>query len=95
MGLLTSDEITQALAGMPGWDRVGDAIVRQFSLDGGFMGSVGFVNRLAGAAEAADHHPDLAIAWNRVTVTLSTHSAGGITDKDIALAREADRLIAG
>ena len=95
MGLLTSDEITQALAGMPGWEREGDAIVRQFSLEGGFMGSVGFVNRIADAAEAADHHPDLAIAWNRVTVTLSSHSAGGITGKDIALAREADRLAAG
>lgn len=95
MGLLTSDEITQALAGMPGWERVGDAIVRQFSLEGGFMGSVGFVNRLAAAAEAADHHPDVAISWNRVTVTLSSHSAGGITGKDVALAREADRLASG
>lgn len=95
MGLLTSDEITQALAGMPGWERVGDAIVRQFSLEGGFVGSVGFVNRLADAAEAADHHPDLAISWNRVTVTLSSHSAGGITGKDVALAREADRLASG
>ena len=54
MGLLTSDEIAQALAGMPGWEREGDAIVRQFSLEGGFMGSVGFVNRLADAAEAAE-----------------------------------------
>ena len=94
MALLTADEIAQALAGMPGWERVGDAIVRQFSLDGGFMGSVGFVNRLAEAAEAADHHPDLAIAWNRVTVTLATHSQGGITQKDIALARQADLLAA-
>ena len=95
MGLLTSDEVTQAIAGMPGWERQGDAIVRQFSLEGGFMGSVGFVTRLADVAEAADHHPDLAISWNRVTVTLSTHSAGGITDKDLALAREADRLATG
>jgi 4a-hydroxytetrahydrobiopterin dehydratase len=95
MGLLTSDEITEALAGMPGWERQGDAIARQFSLDGGFMGSVGFVTRLAEVAEAADHHPDLVISWNRVTVTLSTHSEGGITGKDIALAREADRLAAG
>lgn len=94
MALLTSDEIDQALAGMPGWEREGDAIVRQFSLEGGFMGSVGFVNRLAEAAEAADHHPDLTISWNRVTVTLATHSQGGITEKDIALARQADRLAA-
>ncbi len=95
MGLLTSDEITQTLAGMPGWERQGDAIARQFSLEGGFTGSVAFVNRLAEVAEAADHHPDIAISWNRVTVTLSTHSAGGVTDKDIALAREADRLSTG
>jgi 4a-hydroxytetrahydrobiopterin dehydratase len=95
MGLLTNDEITQALAGMPGWERQGDAIARQFSLDGGFMGSVGFVTRLAEVAEAADHHPDVAISWNRVTVTLSTHSAGGVTDKDVSLAREADRLATG
>ena len=94
MGLLTPDEIDLALAGMPGWERIGDAIVRQFSLKGGFMGSIGFVNRLAGAAEAADHHPDLVIVWNRVTVTLSTHSQGGITEKDIALAGQADRLAA-
>ena len=95
MGLLTSDEITQTLAGMPGWERQGDAIARQFSLEGGFTGSVAFVNLLAEVAEAADHHPDIAISWNRVTVTLSTHSAGGVTDKDIALAREADRLSTG
>ena len=94
MALLTPDEIEQALSGMPGWERVGDAIVRQFSLEGGFMGSVGFVNRLAEAAEAADHHPDLVISWNRVTVTLATHSQGGITEKDIALARQADLLAA-
>ena len=95
MPLLTSDEIDRALAGMPGWERRGDAIVREFKLDGGFMGSVGFVNRVATAAEIADHHPDLVISWDRVTVTLSTHSAGGITDKDVALAGEADRLAAG
>ncbi len=92
MPLLTTDEIDAALAGMPGWERAGEAIVRQFSFEGGFMGSVGFVNRLADAAEAADHHPDLVISWNRVTVTLATHSQGGITEKDIALARQADQL---
>ena len=94
MALLTTDEITRALGAMPGWERVGDAIVREYGFDGGFMGSIGFVNRLAEAAETADHHPDLTISWNRVTVTLSTHSEGGITDRDVALAREADRLAA-
>jgi 4a-hydroxytetrahydrobiopterin dehydratase len=92
MPLLTPDEIQAALAGMPGWEHDGDTIVRRFTFEGGFMGSVAFVNRLAEAAEAADHHPDLAIAWNRVTVTLATHSQGGITEKDIALARQADQL---
>lgn len=94
MPLLTREEIAAALAAMPGWEHDGDVIVRQYSFDGGFMGSVGFVNRVADAAEAADHHPDLVISWNRVTVTLATHSQGGITEKDIALAREADRLAA-
>jgi len=94
MGLLTTNEIQRALAGMPGWEHVGDTIIRQYTLDGGFMGSVAFVNRLAGAAEAADHHPDLTISWNRVTVTLATHSQGGVTERDIALAGEADRLAA-
>jgi 4a-hydroxytetrahydrobiopterin dehydratase len=93
--LLTAQEIADALAAMPGWEREGDTIVRQYTLPGGFMGSVGFVNCLAEAAEEADHHPDLAISWNRVTVTLSTHSVGGITGRDLALAREADRLAAG
>jgi 4a-hydroxytetrahydrobiopterin dehydratase len=95
MPLLTDTEIIEALAAMAGWERVADSIVREFSFDGGFMGSVGFVNRLAEAAEEADHHPDLAISWNRVTVTLSTHSQGGVTEKDIALARVADGLAAG
>ncbi len=94
MGLLTTNEIQRALAGMPGWEHVGETIVRQYTLDGGFMGSVAFVNRLADAAEAADHHPDLTISWNRVTVTLATHSQGGVTERDIALAGEADRLAA-
>jgi 4a-hydroxytetrahydrobiopterin dehydratase len=53
-----------------------------------------FVNRLAEAAEAANHHPDLFISWNKVTVSLSTHSEGGVTERDLSLAGEADRLAA-
>lgn len=94
MAALSADEVQAGLAGLPGWRAEGDAIERQYTFEGGFMGSVGFVNRLAEAAEAADHHPDLAISWNRVTVTLSTHSEGGVTAKDLALAKEADRLAA-
>ncbi len=92
MALLSGEELEAGLAGLPGWRAEGGAIVRQYAFEGGFMGSVGFVNRLAEAAEAANHHPDLAISWNRVTVSLSTHSEGGVTAGDLALAREADRL---
>jgi 4a-hydroxytetrahydrobiopterin dehydratase len=89
---LSDEEIRQALRQLPGWERRGDAIVKDFRLEGGFMGSVAYVNRLAEAAEAADHHPDLGISWDRVTVSLATHSQGGITEKDLRMAAEADRL---
>ena len=93
--VLPPDEIARRLGDLPGWRVEGNSIVREYQFDGGFMGSVGFVNRLAEAAEAADHHPDLAISWNRVTVTLSTHSKGGVTENDLSLAAHADRLAAG
>jgi 4a-hydroxytetrahydrobiopterin dehydratase len=93
--VFSPDEVARRLREIPGWRAENSAIVKDFEFDAGFMGSIGFVNRLAEAAEAADHHPDLAIAWNRVTVTLSTHSAGGITELDLTLAAEADRLAAG
>ena len=92
MPRLTGDEIEAGLADLPGWTYADGEISKEFVFDGGFMGSVGFVDRLAEAAEAANHHPDLAISWNKVTVTLSTHSEGGVTDKDLSLAREAERL---
>lgn len=88
------DELARRLSQLPGWSAAGPAIIKEYEFDTGFMGSIGFVNRLAGAAEAADHHPDLAISWNRVTVTLSTHSAGGVTQKDLDLAAQADGLSA-
>lgn len=90
--VLTPDEIQQRLGELPGWRVDGASLVREFEFPDGFMGSIGFVNRLAEAAEAADHHPDLVISWNRVTITLSTHSKGGITENDFALAKQADRL---
>jgi 4a-hydroxytetrahydrobiopterin dehydratase len=92
MAVLNDDEVQRALGGLPGWRREGDAIVKEFTFDGGFMGSVGYVNRLADAAEAADHHPDVSISWNTVTVSWSTHSQGGITENDVRMASEADRL---
>jgi 4a-hydroxytetrahydrobiopterin dehydratase len=94
MATLSEREVDEALRGLPGWRREGAAIVKELTFDGGFMGSLGFVNRLAEAAEAGDHHPDLTISWNVVTVSWSTHSQGGITRNDLAMAGETDRLAA-
>ncbi len=93
MTVLSSQEIDAGLASLPGWASDGAVISKQFVLEGGFVGAVMFVNRVTGAAEAAAHHPDVAIAWNTVIVTLSTHSQGGVTDKDLALAGRIDELV--
>ena len=92
--MLNDAEIARALEGLPGWSRRDDALVRQYLVEGGFSDAVAFVSRLAAAADDADHHPDIAISWNRVTVAWSTHSAGGITDRDVAMARHADAIAA-
>jgi 4a-hydroxytetrahydrobiopterin dehydratase len=86
MARLNDEEIDDRLNGLDGWERDGEAIRRTFELDD-FKGSVDFVNRLTPEAEAMNHHPDLAISWNKVTVTLSTHSEGGLTENDFELAR--------
>jgi len=91
MPLFDDDQIRSALADLPGWRRDGDAIVREFRFDD-FLQAVLFVNRVTGAAEAADHHPDVDIRWNRVRVSLSTHSAGGVTEADVALAGRVSAL---
>jgi 4a-hydroxytetrahydrobiopterin dehydratase len=82
-------EIEAALAGVPEWRLAGDAIVRVFQFKD-FPAAVGFVNRVAGLAEAAWHHPDIDIRWNKVALTLSTHDQGGLTEKDFTLARQFD-----
>jgi 4a-hydroxytetrahydrobiopterin dehydratase len=91
MARLSDEEIDLRLAELDGWERDGDAIARTFELDD-FKGSVDFVNRLTPEAEGMNHHPDLAISWNKVTVMLSTHSEGGVTERDVALAAAADRI---
>jgi 4a-hydroxytetrahydrobiopterin dehydratase len=91
MAALGEDEVRQRLEGLDGWERQGDSIEKQFQFDD-FTGSVDFVNRLTPAANEMNHHPDLAISWNKVTVTLSTHSEGGLTDSDFELARQIDAL---
>ena len=76
---------------MKGWTREGDAIRKQFTF-AGFPEAIAFVNRLAPEAESADHHPDILINYKRVTLTYSTHSEGGLTEKDVVGAAAADRL---
>jgi 4a-hydroxytetrahydrobiopterin dehydratase len=73
------------LAGHPGWSIDDETITRTFECDG-FSGAVGFVVRVAMAAEVADHHPDIDIRYRKVTITLSTHSEGALTAKDLDLA---------
>lgn len=90
--MLNDGEIERALEGLPGWSRRDDALVREYVVDGGFSDAVAFVTRLAAAADEANHHPDIAISWNRVTVAWSTHSAGGITDRDVAMAHHSDAV---
>jgi 4a-hydroxytetrahydrobiopterin dehydratase len=92
MARLNDEEIEERLAELDGWERDGDAIRRVFKL-ADFKGSVDFVNRLTPEAEGMNHHPDLAISWNEVTVTISTHSEGGLTANDFELARKIDGVV--
>ena len=91
MAVLSDEEIEGRLRGLEGWERSGDAIRKAFAC-GDFKGSVDFVNRLTPAAEEMNHHPDLAISWSTVTVSLSTHSQGGLTDSDFELAAKIDSV---
>jgi 4a-hydroxytetrahydrobiopterin dehydratase len=89
MPLLSDTEVDVVLATLPGWTREGSAIRKTFAF-AGFPEAVAFVARLVPGAEAADHHPDLTINYRRVTVAYTTHSAGGLTSKDVAGARMAE-----
>jgi len=91
MARLEAGEIEERLSKLDGWSRQGEALVReQKSAD--FLGSLEFVNRVAPVAEDMSHHPDLAISWDTVTVTITTHSEGGLTGKDFTLAERIDAL---
>ncbi len=83
--LLDNDEIDAALGGLPGWEREGDALVRTAALPS-FPAAITVVDRVAAIAEERDHHPDIDIRWRNLTFRCSTHSAGGITELDVALA---------
>ncbi len=91
MALLEETEIGERLASLPGWERRGGAIVKTFEHDD-FVGSVRFVDSLVAPAEEMNHHPDIEISWNRVKVTVSTHSEGGLTAADFELAGRIEAL---
>ena len=91
MSALSLDEINAKLASLPGWSLERGELVRQFQFPD-FLGSTAFVNGVAKLAEAAGHHPDIDIRYNKVHLALTTHDAGGITQKDFDLAANASVL---
>ena len=88
---LSDLEIQRAFGNLPGWARRGDTLVKTFTFPR-FSQGIDFVQRVAREADAADHHPDIDIRFTKVTCTLSTHDAGGITEKDLALAAAIERV---
>jgi 4a-hydroxytetrahydrobiopterin dehydratase len=94
MARLTARQITSGLKALPGWSARAGAIHRRYEFKD-FLGAIDFVNRVAARAEKADHHPDIDIRWNKVTLTLSTHSEGGLTKKDFSMASQCDLLFSG
>ena len=92
MQKLTTQDIETKLEAFPEWALNGDALQRTFAFDD-FVGAMAFVNRVAELAEAHVHHPDIMVRYNKVTLTISTHDAGGLTEKDFALARDTDECV--
>ena len=91
---LTAGEVQNALTELSGWAGDAMAIHKTYSFPD-FVTAIAFVNRAADLAERAQHHPDIDIRYSRVTMTLSTHDAGGVTQKDIDLARDLERAAVG
>jgi 4a-hydroxytetrahydrobiopterin dehydratase len=88
---LDDTAVEEGLQHLPGWERRGDEIVKTFVRDD-FAHAMVFVNEIAGAAEAAGHHPDINIRWNKVTLALSSHAEGGLTERDFQLAARIQEL---
>lgn len=94
MDTLTPQELESRLADLDGWSLQDDAIHKQFEFDS-YMDAIAFINAVAAKAEAANHHPDLHNSYTTVNVSLTTHSEGGVTTKDLDLAREIDSVEPG
>ena len=90
---LTHDDVRNRLAAAPDWAFENEALVRQFTFPT-FPDAIAFLTRLAFDAEAADHHPDIALSYRKVRVTWTTHSEDGVTEKDFAGVAQADRIAA-
>lgn len=91
MDKLAPEDIEQKLAQFPDWSASGDAVQRTFNFPN-FVEAMAFVNRVAELAEQVQHHPDILVRYSKVTLTLSTHDAGGVTDKDFDLAKRIDAI---
>ncbi len=94
MVVLTDAQVDAAAAELNGWHRLSGALRRSVKFDS-FLAGIEAVRKVAELAERADHHPDIDIRWRTVTFALATHSAGGITAKDVELAREIDQVLGG
>jgi 4a-hydroxytetrahydrobiopterin dehydratase len=90
---LSAEDVEARMAEFPDWGLSGDALQRTFAFDD-FPAAIAFVNRIADLAEAHQHHPDILVRYAKVTLTLSTHDAGGLTRRDFALARDIDAAFA-
>ena len=93
MSVLTARQISLHLKTVPEWTKRGQTICRTFKFDG-FLMSIAFVQRIAKRAQNMNHHPDIDIRFDKVTLTLTTHDEGGITEKDFTLARKCDEVFA-
>jgi len=91
MSTMSKEEIRETLKKMPEWSFAGSAIHKKFAFKS-FIAAIAFVNRIAEAAEHANHHPDITINYSQVSISLSTHSESGITQKDFQLAGAIDKI---
>lgn len=91
MDVLDPVQITQALNSLPGWRSAGKTIERRYEFKD-FAGAMAFVKRVAELAEAADHHPDIDIRYNRVVLALVSHDSGGVTSRDVKMAHKINSL---
>ena len=89
---LDDRQISAMLGAVPSWSRRGSRAIRRLFEFKGFLDSIDFVNRVSVKAEKANHHPDIDVRWNKVTLTLSTHDKGGLTQKDFSVARQCDEV---